>query len=229
MHTMIFNDTPLCPVADSTVHQKELIWTHDSVVSLNGSEPAESSQKKVLELITYPKTQRHIRVVNIIQPPHSQDCPPQQSECENVHIDTPHTPVSNPSCGNLHKCHLLAKINNLPPPPPHPSRHLIGKTQPGGICWAWNWFAGYFHCKLLLFFLCFIYFCDGCWRWESRRGDRKQSRGIQIIYSEDAALGSGKDQRSTEQLAAAANEPPENQHLDLLWSFWPLIYIEMMV
>lgn len=44
-------------------------------------------------------------------------------------LKTRHTlPVSNPSWGNLHKCHLLAKINNLAPLFMHPSRHLIGKT-----------------------------------------------------------------------------------------------------
>lgn len=123
-----------------------------------------------------------------------------------VHIDMPHTPVSNPSCGNLHKCHLLAKINNLPPPhPTHPSRHLIGKTQPGGICWAWNWFAGYFRCELRLYL-----FLRGCWRWESpTRWPNTVTRDSDHVLSRS---GSGLWDRPTRDRTVAA----EKQHLNLL-------------
>lgn len=40
--------------------------------------------------------------------------------------------------GHLHKCHLPAKYTTHlsldPSPQLHPSKRLIGKTQPGGIC-----------------------------------------------------------------------------------------------
>lgn len=77
--------------------------------------------------------------------------PEQRSDCKNVGLGAAHISVSNPSWMNLHKCHLLAKVNKSPPQLA-PSTHLIGKTQPGGICWPWNWFTGYFHGKMHVFF-----------------------------------------------------------------------------
>lgn len=96
---------------------------------------------------TYLKTWLRVHSLGLMQPE-------EQSDCKN---DAAHTSVSNPSWRNLHKCHLLAKVNKSPLSPLTPSTHLIGRAQPGGICWAWNWFTGYFHGKMLFLF-CFFSF-----------------------------------------------------------------------
>lgn len=110
--TILFNGAPLCPAAGRPVWQKELMWT-DRTASSAGSEPAESSPRE------------GSRTENV-----SEDSAPHSPRRSTSTRRTPRSAIH--PAGNLHKCHLLAKINNLhtPTPPPPPTNTTTSCTDP---------------------------------------------------------------------------------------------------